>query len=95
MKKRVTPASSTRLRELNKDPKITPQQAMRIAARERNKKKAMTPAPSYGGEGLTLSENIARLIRAGYPRDQAIAIAYAESGDKEDIIFSVQPAPVE
>jgi len=30
-----------------------------------------------GRDRKTISENIARLIREGYPRDQAVAIAYS------------------
>ena len=31
-----------------------------------------------GSSKKTLSENIAKLIKEGYPRDQAVAIAYSE-----------------
>lgn len=33
-----------------------------------------------GRDRKTISENIARLIREGYPRDQAVAIAYSNAG---------------
>ena len=37
--------------------------------------------PLKKGKGKrTISENIARLIREGKPRDQAVAIAYSEAG---------------
>lgn len=33
-----------------------------------------------GSSKAVISANIARLIREGYPRDQAVAIAYREAG---------------
>ncbi len=33
-----------------------------------------------GRDKKTISDNIARLIREGYPRDQAVAIAYSKAG---------------
>ena len=33
-----------------------------------------------GCDKKTISENIAELIRAGYPREQAVAIAYSVAG---------------
>jgi len=33
-----------------------------------------------GKDRKTISENIARLIREGYPKDQAVAIAYRNAG---------------
>lgn len=32
----------------------------------------------------TISENIAELIRAGYPKDQAAAIAYKQAGKSKN-----------
>ena len=33
-----------------------------------------------GSSDETISENISRLVREGYPQDQAVAIAYSEAG---------------
>lgn len=36
-----------------------------------------------GQSGKTISSNIEKLIKEGYPRKQAIAIAYSEAGKKK------------
>lgn len=43
-----------------------------------------------GSDDATISENIAELIRAGHPRDQAVAIAYKQAGrSREPMVKSV------